>query len=94
MKFNRKELIKFQNNGKREEKTLNHICFEIVHDFDNPVSKWIPFMFSYQNVNPDDVFDRSFQLENFTTALCFFDLSACNLDQEQPLDLIKSFEIQ
>lgn len=46
MKYDRENLSKYQGKGKVEEKTQNHIAFEMVHDMLNPVKNWLPFIFS------------------------------------------------
>ena len=46
IKYDRDKLLKYQGYAKADEKTLNHICFEMVHDMLNPIKNWIPFIFS------------------------------------------------
>lgn len=53
MKYDQEKLTLFQNNGKSEEKTLNHLSFDMVHDMLNPVQNWVSFIFS--DLNSDSV---------------------------------------
>jgi len=68
-------LIKYQGNGKIEEKTLNHIVFEMVQDMMNPVKNWLAFLFSDLNSDyGDKMLSRSKEEEKYSTYLCFMNL--------------------
>lgn len=89
MKYDREKLTKYQGKGKIEEKTLNHIAFEMVHDMLNPVKNWVPFIFS--NLDADDIdsyYDKKDSLEEsqFSTYLCFMNLEKYKLLYEEQDD--------
>ena len=56
IKYDQEKLTLLQGNGKFEEKTLNHLSFEMVHDMLNPVKNWLPFIFSDLNSDSVDSF--------------------------------------
>lgn len=84
MKYDQEKLTAYQNYGKSEEKTLNHLSFDMVHDMLNPVKNWIPFIFS--DLNSDGA-DSQYKNEShysviqdkYSTYLCFMNLEKYKL---------------
>ena len=104
MKYDREKLTLFQGTGKVEEKTLNHISFEMVHDMLNPVKNWVPFIFSdLDSDNIDSYYSKDSEESKFSTYLCFMNLEKYKLlyedqndkeDQNDPSELIQKYYLQ
>ena len=104
MKYDREKLTLYQGKGKIEEKTHNHISFEMVHDMLNPVKNWVPFIFSDLDVDDIDSLDNTKLPESlYSTYLCFMNLEKYKLlyedqndkeDQNDPNELIQKYYLQ
>jgi len=105
MKYDREKLTLYQGKGKIEEKTHNHISFEMVHDMLNPVKNWVPFIFSdldFESI--DSYYNSKDQQESlYSTYLCFMNLEKYKLlyedqndkeDQNDPNELIQKYYLQ